>query len=400
MGAENSVANNPYPTKNYPQVPFGKQGWTVGDVVDQVNTCSPVYLDNAGRTVPDKCYFSGEWKALPPKTVTNCCYISAGDNKGVEFLPPGSCSGCSCEGCDGGCLFKGIGEPMEVPVLLPPSGPIQCQLVKYMADPIECAFTGTNPQLKKGETREVKTPLGPITVKDPDVLLSCDPEVLPGGAKNVATIKNFCAIGTNFINDPRCFAFCTKEKNDCTDLVNTYCVEDALNLETCKKYCFSSQTNYDCGVQLASHCANEINRSTDLCNCFLPTEVYETYYAGILGEKASNVTEVIAALNKVPYCSYTPCAGSTFKPRNIQPCPDQAICYNNIQFNADGEIYFDGDLNFRQSCEQVFGNGTYASNPPPTSFPIWLILVIAAAVIVGLVAIVVGIVYGTRKKKV
>ncbi len=387
MGGEYSVARDPDPTRHYPVVPFGQKGWKVGDTVDQLNTCA---FDG---TNPDKCYFSGEWKALPVKNLTDCCYVLAGDNHGVKFIAHGGlapCSGCDCDGCAGGCLAKLSG------------GPIQCQLVKYMADPVECAFTGTNPQVQVGKTRQVKEPLTGriITVKDPDVLLTCDPEVLPGGAKNTITKKNFCAIGNNFINDPRCFAFCTKEKNDCTDLVNTYCVEDALNLETCKKYCFSSQTNYDCGVQLASHCANEINRSTDLCNCFLPTEVYETYYAGILGGKASNVNEVIASLNKVPYCSYTPCAGSTFKPRNIQPCPDQAICYNNIEFNADGEIYFGGDLDFRQSCEQIFGNGTYASNAPATSIPMWLILVIAAAVIVGLVAIVVGIVYGTRKKKV
>jgi hypothetical protein len=205
----------------------------------------------------------------------------------------------------------------------------------------------------------------------------------------------------NLVNDPRCFEFCTEHPEECVALVNTKCVSENLDTEACKKFCFSSQTSYDCTTQLLDHCTVEQNQGQDICACFLPTEVYDQYYEDLFGGKASNAQSVINQINKLPSCSYGPCSAGQFKPRIQQVCPPQAICVQSIEITADGQIYFKGDPNFQQNCEILLGTGsnTASNAPPPPPLPTWMILVIAAAVIVGLTAIVIGVVYGLRNAR-
>lgn len=345
---------NPYPWNIYPtNAPF------INDVITQENSCGAPYSN------PKACYNNGEFENIGVDMgAADCCYNSAPATQGTKY------NGSPCIGCkDGGCLFTG-------------GKPLRCKRIKFLADPLQCALTGKPVQINKAGTAKV----------------TCDPEWLPPyGKQYLSIIKDYCTSENNFLNDSRCFEFCTQ--NDCTSLVNTYCVGENLTTDTCKKQCFSTQSDYDCTTQLLDFCKDTQNQSLDVCSCFLPKEVYDAYYEQLFGNQVGNSKQVINEVNKLPTCSFTRCSTGNFKPRGPVNCPIQAVCVNSIVFNSKGDITFNGDQDFQLTCQQALGTAANPYVPPSSGLQGWEIALIVIAIIVVIVLIIVGVVFGTKKPK-
>lgn len=326
-----------HPSTFFPTPP----GVFIGQVREQPNSCA----FNAAANV---CYQNGEFEALPPDRSSGCCYIGGGSNYGIEYVG-GTCAGCP----ELGLCLSNVG-----------SGPVRCRQIAFNADPTQCAFTGVNPQLRDGK------------------YFTCDPKYLPGGSENVNTKRAYCAQSNNFFQDPRCTEFC--QSNDCTTIVNAHCQGDQLTTDTCKRMCFSSETGYDCDLQLREYCSLPQNEKEPVCQCFLPTEVYDRYYTDLFGNQVENAQAVINQVNKLPTCSFTGCSTSNFKPRNPPQCPTQAVCVNSIQFNSQGEIVFKGDANFQQTCRQELGVEQNKKDPPIPTWSMWTIIAVSLAFVVAL----------------
>lgn len=230
--------------------------------------------------------------------------------------------------------------------------------------------------------------------------VTCDPAWLSGEGRN-SLIRQYCSNGTNFLTDPRCTQFCTE--NDCTALVLQHCVEDRLLYDSCRFLCFSSQTDYDCRIALTTFCSEPANQAAEVCPCFLPTPVYDAYYRELFGEQAQNANLVISQINTLPHCSYIPCATSIYLPRDPRPCPDQAICVQKIELNADGDIIFNGPPQFQEDCRIYMGIGNDAVPTAQTFMPDWLVAVIIIVGIILLVVVVLlvyyAIVQAIKKRK-
>lgn len=350
MGQGQAHVVKDYPTNIYPS----RVGdWKIGDITVQPNTCVSI------GAVSEKCYKSGEWRAIPPTNFdgNSCCYVGGGINYGAEFHN-GTCAGCHCDGCDGACLLR-------------EGRPIKCQLERYLANPVECAFSGLNP------------------IEIDGIKYTCNPDWLPNGSKNESIKKNYCETGDNLIHDKRCFDFC--KYHDCTSAISKQCSGNNLNTDICKKYCFSSETDYDCSTQLLEYCSNPDNFNQSQCACYLPIEFYDEYYNQFFGGKAPETQTIINQINKLPECSYTPCSAGKYKSRQFYKttCPIQSICVQKIEINNNGEIYFNGDFEFRQTCQMLFGMGDKNIDPPYSinEFPSWLIAVIIISVIIIIILI-------------
>lgn len=305
---------DPLPSDIYPQ-----NVSRIGDTVAQPNSCTAL------RQAPNVCYRNGEFTPIAPVNLPEspCCVIGGGPNFGVEFVNGGRpCSGCP-SGNSGNCIAQS-------------GAPVNCRLTRYLADPTRCAFEGRSPQT------------------GPDGLLfTCDPDWLPGGSQNSALRRQFCSDPNNLLNDERCQLFCNQ--NDCTDLVLSTCRGNNLDSEGCRNLCFSSQTPYDCSQNLTQYCQDPANHDKNICQCFLPTNVYRDFYLSSLNALPDSTrTQLINQLVTLPTCSYPSCATSNLRPRNEPPCPPQAICIENIDFNAQG-VTFKGDVVFNQNCKNILG---------------------------------------------
>ena len=106
----------------------------------------------------------------------------------------------------------------------------------------------------------------------------------------------------------------------------------------------NGQPTYDCDNALINYCKAEANQGKDICQCFLPSSVYEKYYSSILpGVPAS----VISQLNTQPTCNYPTCSTQPYQPKERPECPAQCIMYANV--DNQGKIISGGDL-INQNC--------------------------------------------------
>gem|GEM_PF-5449255 len=254
--------------------------------------------------------------------------------------------------------------------MLDGGAPVRCKRINFLANRFQCAFDGNKPQTNSN-----------------GLTVTCDPRWVPGGSQNLEIVREYCSFDENFFNDPRCFSFCTQ--NNCSDLVSTNCRGTNLISSACQSFCFSKQTNYDCSIELQNFCAIPDNQSLDVCGCFLPNSVYEAYYEELFRDQVGDSSAIIREITSLPFCSYVPCSAGIFKPRGDLTCPDQAVCVNQIVFNAEGEITFNGDVNLQLKCQQLLQTNSNASfSPPPPddddSFPIWLIIVIVISIAIVL----------------
>jgi hypothetical protein len=207
-------------------------------------------------------------------------------------------------------------------------------------------------------------------------------------------------MGTNFFTDPRCVAFCTEE-NACTDLVNELCVGTALETDSCRFLCFSNSTTYDCGQQLLTYCHNPLNSTSEICPCFQTTAFYQQYYLSLFGDQVGKAQAVINQITTLPYCSYVPCSTSQFLPRTRQACPIQAICVNSIRFDSNGNLTFEGDAAFNQSCRIQLDVDNNVNPFEEPAVPGWLValLVIVGLVFLFVIAVVIYYLVVTPRKK-
>lgn len=264
-----------------------------------------------------------------------------------------------------------------------------------------------------------------------------------------AIISQVCA-GDN-LGLPACTTQCsnpTIAPNCTTNIVGNssttgYCTGSNLENEACKTYCFSSATTFDCDSNLTAYCAQSGNETVDVCQCFLPTSFYQSYYSNLFSPSQATSATTASALSEVstlPWCSYLNCVNSGYLPRSTQPCPPQAICVQNIVTQNTGtETYNCASLppgtdcsSYQQQCNIELGITSTTSISPslppspispssappvlPSTSPLPLIttpsssslsttdkIIIGVVVGVGVpllaVAITLGIIYGLRKRE-
>lgn len=293
-------------------------------------------------------YEDGEFASIAPDTDTGCCYIVGGPDAGTAFIN-GSCGDCPQTG---NCLLVG-------------GGPVKCRLDNYSADSTQCALEG----------------ISPITSAD-GKKRTCDPNSLPGGSQYDQLIRNYCLQSNNLITDNRCVAYCTN--NDCTQDVLSVCKGQNLNTDGCKQLCFAGNTKYDCSVNLTNYCQETANQNKDVCACFLPSSVYETYYTSLLGKALSQdkVQALIDQIETLPQCSYPKCSTGNLKPRVTTTCPPQSICINSAVVEGNN-ISFNGNINFQQQCESLIGG-----NPIPVTGLNWPLIILIIFIILLIIIIV------------
>jgi hypothetical protein len=198
-----------------------------------------------------------------------------------------------------------------------------------------------------------------------------------------------CA-NSNNVFDARCTDWCTANPTQCATNKGAYCQGANLEQTNCKTFC--SQTDTNCDVSFKNYCLSlGSNASTNpLCGCFMPTTFMNSYFDSLA---LNNLTALVG--NRVPACSYAPCATSSqidYPHKNGQTvCPplNVSTCISNITVNVNGAI---NALNAeqKQACSAVSSTGTGTNTNTNTNTDTSAnLIVIAAIVIVGFILLLV-----------
>ncbi|AYV80869.1 MAG: hypothetical protein Harvfovirus8_30 [Harvfovirus sp.] len=224
---------------------------------------------------------------------------------------------------------------------------------------------------------------------------------------NTDAVKDFCSQHDSienvpfFNSNPKCEAWCDKNKDACKDAKYRYCRKypfhrtcaeycngdktcfdslaefckgDNLELEVCKNYCTVNGPDGEptpCDARLKEYCAQKLAQPgmtldklmvthQDLCGCFLPDAYYNNFFNKIQ-EKFK-----LPTAPQLRECYYGPCAHPTsLRPVIIRKfgaqCPNQTNCIQITNVNNDGT--FTGDINITNNieCDGITDVGTKCS---------------------------------------